>query len=173
MASLTQWTWVWASFGRWWWTGKPSALQSMGSQRVGHNWVSEPQHGILQARITHCRGLPFPSPGYLPNPGVQPGYPLLQADSLPFEPPKKAEQQWQCVVGNIRSGYLHGAVAPTWWSLAGCRVIKVHLYWRGLTITTLTQLSVFTSPTAGQTYPVMQDEGPASHAEKWPSLSWM
>ena len=33
-ASLTQWTWVWANSGRWWWTGKPGVLQSMGSQRV-------------------------------------------------------------------------------------------------------------------------------------------
>ena len=41
MASLTQWTWVWASSGSWWWTGKPGVLQSMGSQRVGHNWVTE------------------------------------------------------------------------------------------------------------------------------------
>ena len=32
-ASLTQWTWVWASSGRWWRTGKRSVLQSMGSQR--------------------------------------------------------------------------------------------------------------------------------------------
>ena len=29
MASLTQWTWVWASFGSLWWTGKPGVLQSM------------------------------------------------------------------------------------------------------------------------------------------------
>ena len=41
MASLTQWTWVWASSGSWWWTGKPGVLQSMGSQRVGHDWLSE------------------------------------------------------------------------------------------------------------------------------------
>ena len=32
MESLTQWTWVWASFGRWWRTGKPGLLQSMRSQ---------------------------------------------------------------------------------------------------------------------------------------------
>ena len=38
MASLTQWTWVWASSGSWWWTGKPDLLQSMGSQRVRHDW---------------------------------------------------------------------------------------------------------------------------------------
>ena len=30
MASPTQWTWIWASFGSWWWTGKPGMLQSMG-----------------------------------------------------------------------------------------------------------------------------------------------
>ena len=41
MASSTQWTWVWVNSGSWWWTGKPGVLQSMGSQRVGHNWVTE------------------------------------------------------------------------------------------------------------------------------------
>ena len=32
-------------------------------------------------------GLPFLPPGDLPNPGSEPGYPILQVDSLPFEPP--------------------------------------------------------------------------------------
>ena len=41
MASSTQWIWVWASSGSWRWTGEPGLLQSMGSQRVGHNWVTE------------------------------------------------------------------------------------------------------------------------------------
>ena len=41
MASPTQWTWVSASSGSWWRTGKPGTLQSMGSQRVRHNWVAE------------------------------------------------------------------------------------------------------------------------------------
>ena len=41
VASLTQRTWIWASSGSWWWTGKPGVLQSMGSQRVGHDWVTE------------------------------------------------------------------------------------------------------------------------------------
>ena len=31
-------------------------------------------------------GLPFPSPGDLPNPGIEPASPVLQADSLPSEP---------------------------------------------------------------------------------------
>ena len=34
-------TWVWASSGSWWWTGKPGVLQSMGLQTVGHNWATE------------------------------------------------------------------------------------------------------------------------------------
>ena len=32
---------IWASSGSWWWTGKPSVLQSMGLRRVGHDWVTE------------------------------------------------------------------------------------------------------------------------------------
>ena len=40
-ASLTQWAWVWASSGSWWWTGKSGVLQSMGSQRVRHDWGTE------------------------------------------------------------------------------------------------------------------------------------
>ena len=41
MASPTQWTWVWINSGSWWWTGRPGVLQSMGLQRVGHDWVTE------------------------------------------------------------------------------------------------------------------------------------
>ena len=41
MASPTQWTWVWVNSGSWWWTGRPGMLQFMGSQRVGHYWVTE------------------------------------------------------------------------------------------------------------------------------------
>ena len=41
MASLTRWTWVWVNSGSWWWTGRPDMLRFMGSQRVGHNWVTE------------------------------------------------------------------------------------------------------------------------------------
>ena len=41
MASLTWWTWVWVISGSWWWTGKPGILQSMESQRIGHDWTTE------------------------------------------------------------------------------------------------------------------------------------
>ena len=43
MASPTQWTWVWASSGSWQWT--VVVLQLKGSQRVGHDWVTEPNWG--------------------------------------------------------------------------------------------------------------------------------
>ena len=38
---MVGWTWIWASSESWWWTGKPGMLQSMGLQRVGHNWATE------------------------------------------------------------------------------------------------------------------------------------
>ena len=41
MALPTWWTQVWASAGSWWWTGRPVMLQSMGLQRVRHDWVTE------------------------------------------------------------------------------------------------------------------------------------
>ena len=41
MASLTQWTWIWASSWSWWWTEKPGMLHSMQSQSVGYDWVTE------------------------------------------------------------------------------------------------------------------------------------
>ena len=40
-ALLTWYTWAWVRFRSWWWTGKPGVLQSLGSQRVGHNWATE------------------------------------------------------------------------------------------------------------------------------------
>ena len=41
MASPTQWTWVWIDSGSLWWTGRPGMLRFMGSQRIGHDWVTE------------------------------------------------------------------------------------------------------------------------------------
>ena len=53
MASPTQWTWVWASFGNWLWTRKPGVLQSIGSERVRRdsatevNWTLNFMHYII------------------------------------------------------------------------------------------------------------------------------
>ena len=41
MASLTQWIRVWVNSGSWWWARRPGVLQSMGSERVGHDWETE------------------------------------------------------------------------------------------------------------------------------------
>ena len=41
MASTTQWTWVWVNSRSWWWRGRPGVLQSVESQRVGHDWPTE------------------------------------------------------------------------------------------------------------------------------------
>ena len=46
-------------------------------------------YGILLARILEW--VAIPSPGDLPNPGIKPGSPALQADSLPSEPPGKPQ----------------------------------------------------------------------------------
>ena len=41
------------------------------------------------SRQEYWSGLPLPSPADLPNPGIEPGSPALQADALPSEPPGK------------------------------------------------------------------------------------
>ena len=41
------------------------------------------------SRQEYWRGLPFPSPGDLPNPGIQPRSPAFRVDALPSEPPGK------------------------------------------------------------------------------------
>ena len=44
---------------------------------------------MILSQQAYWSGLPFPSPGDLPNPGTKSGSPALQADSLPSEPPGK------------------------------------------------------------------------------------
>ena len=56
VASPTPWTWAWASSRRWGRTGKPEVLHSMGSKRVGHNFVTEPQQTILNT--SHVLAIP-------------------------------------------------------------------------------------------------------------------
>ena len=51
------------------------------------------------SREEYWNGLPFPSPGDLSNPGIEPGSPALQADSLPAEPPGKPSH---LILSNIK-----------------------------------------------------------------------
>ena len=48
-ASPTRWTWVWASSGRQWRTVKPGMLQSMGLQRIRHNWTTGLTESLVQS----------------------------------------------------------------------------------------------------------------------------
>ena len=49
------------------------------------------------SRQEYWSGLPFPSPGDLPSPGIEPGSPALQVDALSSEPPGKSEYMCVCV----------------------------------------------------------------------------
>ena len=49
MASMTQWTWVWVSLGRWWGTGKPACCSPWG-HRAGHDWATKPQQEDILIR---------------------------------------------------------------------------------------------------------------------------
>ena len=116
-ASPTRWTWVWVNSGSWWWTGRPGVLQSMESQRVGHDWATELNWQALKSgkeenAVNKCYsvmsnsqaplsveffqaeywcGLPFASSGDHPDLGIEPGSPALQADSLPTGLPGKCK----------------------------------------------------------------------------------
>ena len=75
MASPTQWTWVWASSRRWWRTGKPGMLKSMGSLRVWHDWTKTTKHCVQSIPLI---GVPRGSDGKesacnAGDPGLNPG----------------------------------------------------------------------------------------------------
>ena len=67
--------------------------KSMESESESHSVVSDSLQLYIQSmefsRPEHWSGQPFPSPADLPNPGIEPRSPTLQADSLPAEPPGK------------------------------------------------------------------------------------
>ena len=83
-------------------------------------------HGILQVRILEW--VAFPSPGDLPNPGIEPRFPALQAASLPAEPPGNPKNtgvgslsllQWIFPTQESNRGLLH------------CRRIPYQLSYQG------------------------------------------
>ena len=59
------------------------------------------------SRQEYWSGLPYPSPEDLPNPGIEPGSPSLQADALPPGPPGKSKVQ--CLSGHSFSAFLDGS----------------------------------------------------------------
>ena len=59
------------------------------------NWGCQALLSMEFSRQEHYSGLPFPSPGDLPDPGIKAGSPALQVDSLPFEPPWKSIRKYK------------------------------------------------------------------------------
>ena len=57
-------------------------------------YQASPSRGF--SRQEYWNGLPFPSPGDLPNPGIEPGSPALEADTLTSEPPGKPNRKLHC-----------------------------------------------------------------------------
>ena len=49
--------------------------------------------------------LPFPSPGDLPDPGIEPGSPTLQAEALPSEPPGRSKKKKKIVDIDLNTQY--------------------------------------------------------------------
>ena len=68
MASSTWRRWVLPSSRSWWWPGKPGVLQSMGLQRVGHDWATE-----LKANKSHIPFQIHASPTFHYDEKLQPG----------------------------------------------------------------------------------------------------
>ena len=63
------------------------------------------------SRQEYWSGLPFPPPGDLPDPGIEPGSPALQADTLPSEPPRKPSnlaEQFSILLGASRRMHYSG-----------------------------------------------------------------
>ena len=60
------------------------------------------------SRQEYWSGLPFPSPGDLPNPGTEPRSLTLQADALPSEPPGNPKRSARCVGQESNPGQLLG-----------------------------------------------------------------
>ena len=80
------------------------------------------------SRQGYWSGLPFPTPGDLPNPGIKPRSPMLQVDSLPAEPPGKPKNT---AVGSLS---LLQKIFPTQESKRGllhCRQILYQLSYQG------------------------------------------
>ena len=91
------------------------------------------------SRPEYWSGQPFPSPGDLPNPGIKPRSPVLQADSLPAEPPGKPKNTG---VGSLS---LHQGIVSTQESNQGllhCRQILYQLSCQGSLLASLRSMKL-------------------------------
>ena len=82
--------------------------------------------GILQARIMGW--VTWPSPGDLPNPGIESRFPVLRADSLPSVPPGKSKNTGRCSLFLLQGNFL---IQESNWGLLHCRQILDQLRYQG------------------------------------------
>ena len=73
------------------------------------------------SRQEYWSGLPFPSPGDLPEPGIEPRSPALQADTLTSEPPGKT--QWRTVISLIYTLFTATFILQQHCSVTGTEII--------------------------------------------------
>ena len=109
MASPTWWTWVWVNSGSWWWTGRPGVLQFMGSQRVGHDWVTELNCPTFRASLISKPSFPGSSVGKESSynsgdPGLIPGLGRSSGEGNVYS------RQYSCLEHSMDKG--------AWWALA-------------------------------------------------------
>ena len=95
--------------------------------------------GILQTRILEWVAIPFHSPGDLPNPGIEPRFPALQADSLPAEPPGKPKNTG---VGSLSLLQRIFSTQESNWGLLHCRQILYQLSYQVSPVACQAPLSV-------------------------------
>ena len=102
-------------------------------------------------------GLPFPSPGDLSDPGIKPGSPTLQADSLPSEPPGKPGG----IASSVQLSHVRLFVTP--WTAVRQAPLSMEFsrqeYWNGLP---------FPSP-GDLSDPGIKPRSPALQADSLPS----
>ena len=89
-------------------------------------------HGLYMSmafsRPAYWSRQPFPSPGDLPNPGIKPRSPALQADSLPAKPPGKPKKTG---VGSLTLLQLIFLTQELNWGLLHCKWILYQLSYEG------------------------------------------
>ena len=77
------------------------------------------------SRQQYWSGLPFPSPGDVPNPGIEPGSPSLQTDTLPSEPPGKSLAKMYI---NKNSYPLLVELKPPTGKMFQCSTVKLNIF---------------------------------------------
>ena len=104
MASPTRWVWV--NSRSWGWTGRPGVLQSMGSQRVRHDWATEVLSTVLCLVAQLCPTLWDPKdcipPGILSMGILQAG--ILEWVAMPFSR-ESSQARDQTQVSRITGGF--------------------------------------------------------------------